>query len=392
MINERVADLGYFALKPEATKGVAVTPTIFLPMYDDGGMGTDIQLDELNPAIGTKFARYSTIMGLRKHGGSPTLLATPNSAAYLLDMLITKGTVTTPNYTYPFTLSSSTNPRSYTVDISNGLSVSRFLGVEASELKPVFSKNEVRFQPKLSALHSFIVAEIATVSTVTLTLKTNYDPTPNLGLVVGDTVRVTKADGSSSLDTTIATVNVDGITVTLAGSAAAFAAGDFLTLIPQTVTLVAETPFQWGRTEFHFGATATAALAAAHTPCEASTEVVLMHKLESDSGAPRSGSFDPAALVRTVGDASAKIKKYFGSVNEMNRFLAAGQNAQALVVIMYSGTYALRFTLDQIVYKAAKLPIKTGSIVYQEFDVIPVYNTTNSEGMSAQVSCGLASY
>jgi hypothetical protein len=393
MINERVADLGYLALIKETVKGTPLTPTAFIPMYDDGGMGTDLQLDEINPAIGTKFARYSSLMGLRIHGGSPTLMATPNSAAYLMDMLMTKGTVTTPNYTYPFTLDKNTNPKSYTVDISNGMSVSRFMGVEASELKPVTSKNEVRFQPKLSALHSFIVREIATVGTGTLTLSTKYDPTPNFGLVVGDSIQFTGAGvGQTPVVVAVATVNVDGVTVTYTGTATGLAAGDFVALAPQTVSLVAETPFMWARTEFHFGATVTAALAASHTPCEQSSEVTLMHKFEKDGGDPRSGSFDPAALVRTTGDATAKIKRFFASQDELNRFAAAGQNPQAMVIKLLSGTaYEFRIVLDQIVYKTAKTAIKSGSIVYQEFDILPVYNVANAEGMSALVTCGIAS-
>ena len=396
---EQVSDKGYFALKKETVKGtIAGVPSVFLPMYDDGGMKTDIQLDESNPAIGTKFARFSVIMGLRKHEGSPTLLGTPNAAAYLMDMLLTRGNVTTPNYTYPFTLDKNTNPNSYTIDISNGLSVSRFLGVEAEELKPVFSKNEVRLQPKFSALHSFIIREIAswTSGTKTLTLKTTYDPNPNFGLIAGDVVQFQGGGVGSTPVTAIidsAGVNADGITVVLTTAPASLAANDFMTLAPQTVSLTTEVPFQWGRTEFHFGATVTAALAASHTPCEQSTDATITHKFENSSGAARSGSFDPAALVRTVGDATIKIKRFFNSFDEMNRFLVAGANPQALVIRMYSGTaYEFQMSFDQVVYKTASAPVKTGSIVYQDFDVIQVYNASNAEGMSAKVTCGLASY
>ena len=395
-INEHVGDLGYMSLIKEATPGIPLTPTTYIPMYDDGGMGTDLQLDEVNPVIGNKFARYKTIMGLRKHGGSPTVMGTPNIAAYLMDMMMTKGNVTTPNYTYPFTLTAN-DPNSYTIDISNGFSVSRFIGCQVSSLKPVFSKNEVRLQPKISALKSFVIREIATwtAGTKTLTLKTTYDPIPNFGLVVGDTLQFTGAGaGTTPVSTTIAAagVNADGITVVLTSAPAGLAAGDFVTLAPLTVTLVDETPFTWGRTEFHFGATVTAALAAAATPCEVGSDITLMHNLESESGAPRSGSYDPAALVRTVGDASGKIKKFFGTMDELNRFITVGANPQAVVMKMLSGTaYELRFVLDQVVYKTSSLAVKSGSIIYNEFDIIPVYNVANSEGMSALVSCAITS-
>ena len=390
---EHIGVLAYAAIVKEVTKGTALTPTTYVPLYSEK-MTTDIALDELLPAVGVRFKRFENVPGLRSHKGEITVLAEPNTTAQFVDMLMVAGadSGTTPVYTHPFTFQNITNPKSYTMDISTGTVVFRYMGVEASEIAPVFNNNEMRLNIKLSALKSFSVREIATVSTITLTLKTDYDNAPNVGLVVGDLVRITKASTGATLDTIIATagVNADGITVVLSDSAAAFAAGDTISLRPATPsygTLIA-TPFLWSNTQFCFGATATAALAATQTRVEQGSTWKLMNSFEKDTGSNRSGSFDPATLVRMFGDGDATIKRFFDTPDQVNNFFARKNQALVIRHFVYSGTstYELRITFDQINYKTGGKPsIDSSKIIYHEFDCVPVYNAANAEGASVSV-------
>jgi hypothetical protein len=199
-----------------------------------------------------------------------------------------------PNpYTHVFGLSTTTDPNSYTLDIAKGSVVFRYWGVQAREMGIDFADNQARIPVQISALGCLSVREIASVSTTTITLKTDYDSTPNKGFVATDVVRIMKADGSTTLDTTISTVNADGITLTLGASAAAYAAGDFIFLRKQTPTYTLAGYMQWAKTQFCFGASASAALSATHTPVESGSGWTMKHMMLPDEGAKRSGAYDP---------------------------------------------------------------------------------------------------
>lgn len=383
---ERLGNLGYFGLIKEVTKGVALVPTDFVPLYKET-ISTNLNLVDDNPIFGNKYARYQVLQGQRSHKGDVTVMAEPNTAGRLFDMLLNKVSTAGANpYTHSFGLN-TTNPNSYTVDISTGNIVARYWGVEASKIVPSFDKNEMRLQVSLSALGSFQGREIATVATTTLTLKTTYDPTPNKGLVVGDLVRIYKASTGAILDTTIATVNVDGITVTLGASAAAFAAGDQISLRPATPTFNVLTPFLWSNTQFCFGATAAAALSAVQTRVEQGSAWTLTHKFESDDGAMRSGGFDPAALVRTQGDCDLKVKKFFDTPEDIQNFNGLTKNA--IVIRHFSGAtsqYELRVTINHLKTNGKVVPdIDSGNIAYSEIDYNPQYDTTDAQAFDVKV-------
>jgi len=387
---ERLGSLGYMALIKEVTKGTPLTPADYVSLYEEN-LTTDQGLVEQNPAVGTKSKIYSLLQGQRSHKGEFTVMAEPNTAAKIFDMFMKKGVTSGAGpYTHPFTIDKDTNPNSYTVDLSTGNQVFRYMGVEASQIDPAFQGNEMRLKVKVSALKAFSVREIATVNTTTITLKTDYDAAPNVGLVANDLVRITKADGSSSLDTTVSTVNADGITVILGTSAASYAAGDFISLRPATAAYTQKTPFQWARTQFCFGADSTAALAGTQTRIEQGSAWSLIHAFESDNGAERSGSYDPAALVRTTADASLKVKKFFDTPNEVNNFLK--RNAGAVVIRHFSETgYELRVTISQITMKTGGKPaIKTGAILYHDMDYDASYDVAETQVFDVKVLNNLA--
>jgi hypothetical protein len=390
-MSERLGNLGYFGYIPEVSKGVALTPNLYTPIYDET-MTTNANFQSQQPIYGGKFATYATLQGQREHQGDVTILGEPNVSSHIANMLLTKGTTSgTTIYTHPFTLSSSANPKSYTVDISTGNVVKRFWGVEASSLSPDYDNNEMRHKVKLSALGSFQARTIATVATITLTLKTNYDPAPNKGLVVGDLVRVYKAATGAILDTTIATVNVDGITVTLADSAASFAAGDIIHLRPATPSFTLLPVFTWAKTQFCFGATAAAALSAAHTPVEDGSTYEVMHSFGKDGGTKRSGSYDPVVLIRTTGDGTISIKKFFDTPESLKAW--NDMDKSALVIRHFSGDtnqYEHRVTYNNITTDTPMVNISAGNVNYATLTYKPNYDTSDAAGMGITVINGLA--
>jgi hypothetical protein len=387
---ERIGNLGYFGLVKEVAKGTPLVPTDFVPIYDES-MDTDGQFIDQQPVYGNKAKTYNTVPGQRKHGGDVTILAEPNVTARLVDSLLTKASTAGGGpYTHVFGLSATQNPNSYTVDISLGNVVKRFWGVEASKIVPAWDKNEMRLKVSLSALGSFRSRDIATVVTTTLTLadpKGIYNGAPNKGLVVGDLVRIYKSSTGATLDTTIASVNVDGITVTLGASAAAFAAGDTIQLRPATPSFTLLDSFLWSRTRFCFGATASAALSAAHTPVENGSSFELSHDFNNDDGEMRSGSFDPAALVRKTGDANLKVKKYFDTTEDLQNF--QNLTKTACVIRCYAGStgqYELRVTLNNLKTDGKITPgIKADEVEYTELDYHINYDQSDAAAFGVTV-------
>jgi hypothetical protein len=379
---ENIANKGYGALKVQTDKDTPVTPNVFFPLYKDS-LGTDINADEDSPILGQRMKIYQTFMGMRKHMGALEVLAEPNTAEYWFDMLLKAGTITGANpYTHPYTL--DIPPNAYTVDLLKGQLVERYWGIEAEDIEPVYDKNLTKFSLNVGGRGSFIVREIATVSTVTITLKTDYDPAPNKGLVAGDLVRVMKADGSTILDTTVSSVNADGITVVLGGSAAAYAAGDYIFLRAQSVSTNTLDPFLWARTEHRFADTAANALTATQTRLEQGTKWKIAYPFNKKEGEDRSGSFDPAGFPRLLGEAQVSAKVFFDQPQDLNRFLKL--EARACVIRMFSGSNKeLRITLNSLRQKASKRPLETGKLVYNDIGYEANYNASDGQGLGVSV-------
>lgn len=383
-------DSGYLALAPEATEATAVTPTTFVPMYEET-LSTDTNPETEMSVFGSKFARLQVTPGVRSHGGELTVMAEPNSTLMFHDMLLTRGSVSGSNpYTWPLT-ASFTNPKTYTVDISGGNQVFRYFGVQASEISPDWKDNEMRWKIKVAALGSFIGAKIASVSTNVVTLDTTVNSTPTKGLVAGDLVAVWVAAGTRQNFTI---TSLTSTTVTLSGSPSGAATGDVLHLRPATVALATSySPFLWSRTEFRVATDATTALSATHTPMESGSTWTVTHPFEDDKGAQRSGSFDPAALVRSKSpDVSLKLKHFFYHPDEIRRFINAEK--VAVVVRCFTGTNnEFRLTLNnlKITKGGAKPMIKTDETEYYELEYLPTYDTTDGQAFDIKTINGLAS-
>lgn len=380
-MGERVANIGYVALKKQSAIGTPVTPDVYAPYYKQS-LNTNINMVQDNAIYGGKFRNYTLLKGQRSHGGSISVMAEPDTAGRWFDMLLTKDSTTGSGpYTHPFTLSALTDPNFYTMDISYGQQVVRFWGVGASKITPNWNDDEMIFDIDVSAIGSFYGREIASVSTNVLTLKTDYDPSPTTGLVASDLVRILKADGST-VDTTVSSITATTVTVASAGSGVAN--GDMIVLRPATPSLSVKTPFLWPRTEFRFGADASAALSATQTRLEKGSEVVLEHMFEANEGATRSGGFDPENLVRTVGNATFKIKRFFDNADEIKTWNALTK--KACVIRSFSETgYEFRVTLNNIKPKTNDMPTETEAVNYHEIDYGLQNDSSDGQGMSVTI-------
>lgn len=388
-LNEYLGNVGYLAYVPETTKGTPLTPTSFLPIYDET-LSTNGNLIDLKPIAGQKFNTFATVQGQRSHKGDITTLAEPNSTAYFQDIFMTSGAPTGSNpYTRSATFSTTQNPRSNTWDICRGQVVSRYWGVEISKWTPNWNSNELQHKLSISALGSFQNGTIASITgsgPYTVVLDATYDPNPTTGLVAADLIRFYDVSADTYIDTTITAIT-NGTTFTTAGAIGIIVAGDLMFLRPQTPVYSPLPSFLWSNTYFGFGATASAALAAAtasgQVRVEKSSTWELDHKFESDDGAARSGGFDPAALVRTMADATLTIKKAFKNSSDIAAF---NQLSKSSVAIRHTAGATRQYEWT-IIFNNVKTDtpvgnIKFGEIVYSTIKFHPNYDITDGQAVS----------
>jgi len=385
---ERNAAVGYAAIKKESSAGTPVTPDTYTPYYKQSLM-TDQHLMEDTPVIGNRFKTLQHLRGSRSHGGQLTVMAEPDTAARWFDMLLNKSATSGSDpYTHTFGLSNGTDPNSYTVDISYGSQVARFWGVQASKINIAWEDQKMQLEIDVAGLGSFIAREIASVSTNTLTLKTAYDAEPTKGLVANDLVQIQKADGSV-VNTTVSSITTTTVTVASAGSGVAD--GDILVLRPATPSLSVKRPFIWGLTQFFFAADASTALtnsatASNQTRLESGTELAINWEFEDDEGSKRSGSYDPASLIRTIGYFDFKVKKYFDKADDIKAYNALTK--KAVVMRSYSGDsnqYELRVTLNNLTMRTAVPETESGATIYSEQEFGGNYDSSDGKGMEVAV-------
>jgi hypothetical protein len=387
---------GYIAFVTETSPGVAGTPTVF-GLLDDETITTSYNLEDQEPIFGNPAQTFQVVPGLRDHKGDFTLIAEPNTAAQVVDMLLTRGSVTGSGpYTWPFTLSSTTLPKSKTVDISTGNVVKRFVGVQASKIALSQSKNQLMLKVSVSALGSFqggVLASAPTGSgTYTVVFDTTYDTNPTSKLVTGDLIRFYHTTDGTTIDATVASIT-DAKTITTSTNVSAMAQGDIMHLRPQTPSFTLLSPFLWSNTQFCFGATAAAALSAAQTRLEQSSTWEVDYGFESDSGSQRSGSADPASLVRMLAKPSLNIKKFFDTPDDVINFNQLNKTACVVRHFAYSGgqTYELRVTFNHLVTADPMPKIKSKAINYSDIKYSTQYDISDSAMFSMTILNGSAS-
>lgn len=391
---ERLANLGYIALKKETTEGTPVIPDVFVPLYSESFV-TNLNLNEDNPIVGLREIRYQSMRGQRDHQGDITVLGEPNTAGYLFDMLLLKGSTTGGGpYTHPFTLGES---NSYTIEFLKGQVPFRYFGVKARNVSVDFDDNKMVLTAGLTARKVFSVVEISAISgggPFDVTLKTDYDPSPTDGLVDTDIIRIYKADGTV-IDTLITTVDdATGLTLPASPDLASVAADDLITLRGLTTSLTLQPPFLWARSEFRFGATAAAALTATHSPAEPGSNWNVINQILPDEGAKRSGAFDPATLPRGQGDIEASVKLFFDTPDDENRFHSLPK--RALVVRHFgeaisSTDQEIRITVNHFNISEKPVPLATGELIFEELTLKAEYDDTDAQMFDVTVINNVAS-
>lgn len=381
---ERNAAAGSMAIGRQTSPTTPVTPTILTPYYKQN-LITDLGLIEDKVIYGSKFEVLQQLQNSREHRGGVTVMAEPNTAMYWLDMILTLISTTTAGglTTRTYVLSNGTDPNFYTIDVNLVSQVVRFFGVTASKIAEVWNNGEMQFDLDLSGLGSFAGREIASIAAQVITLKTDYDPAPTTGLVVGDLIAVKSVDGTRNISLTVSALTATTVTVT--GTATGTAAGDMLVIRPNT-TLVPDitTPFLWPLTNYNFGTTAAAALAGSQTRLEPGTTVEVIHGFQNEGGEKRSGGFDPASLIRTTGRYNFKTKQFFDNPDQMRIF--HGIQKQAAVARHFSGSAPLvselRLVMNHFKVNDLSRPTDFGETIYQEIGYGPQYDLTDGQGMS----------
>jgi hypothetical protein len=397
--HEWVGNYGYAAFITETTPGAAITPTVFA-VLDNETLSTSYNLEDQTAAFGIPEETFQVLPGLRDHKGDFEIIAEPNTAAHLFDMLLLRGSVSGSDpYTWPFTLSGTTVPKSKTVDISTGNIVKRFVGVQASKVTGAFSKNQLNLKASVSALGSFqggvLASAPTTAGTSTIVFDTTYDTSPTSKLVIGDLVRGYHA-GSVYIDGTIATI-VDSKTITATTSASpdytSLVAGDMIYLRPQTVSFTIKNPFLWSNTEFRFAGTASTALSAAQTRLEQGSMWELDYGFESDSGSQRSGNADPASLVRMLGHANLTSKVYFDKPDDVINFNQLNKTACVIRHFAYQGgkTYELRVTVNHLVTDDPLPKVKAKAVNYSNIKYKSQFDQSDGQSFSVAMLNGLPS-
>ena len=391
MNNGTSGNSGYLMLGRESTIGTPVAATHTVPMLDET-LISELNTNGESLVFGSKAARLLTTPGIRSHGGDITVLAEPTSTALLFDALLPRTSVTSIGsgyYSWLFNSTSWTSTGSYTVDVSKGITVSRFAGVQASEISPSWTDNRQSWKVKVSALKSFSGAVITSSATATLTLDTTNNARPAELLRTADTIGIRHANGTTENGTILSKTDT---TVTLAAAPGTTVSGDVLYLRPATPTLEDLTPFLWSRTEFRFGTDATAALSAVHTPAEDGSEYSINHEFEDDKGAQSSGANDPSRLVRSKTiDATAKVKEYYESDAEAARYNALPK--KALVIRSFSeGQCEVRITLNNLTcIKGGDKPlVKADEALFYEREFQPNYDRVDGQMLSVTVINKLA--
>ena len=390
MNNVYVGSRGYIGFGVQSDKSTAVTPSIFAPYFKEN-MVTSMNKHQQGSVKGNRNMVQDILSGLRTHRGSVEFLAEPNTTGHVFNMIMTKGAPSGSGpYTHPFTVGDSENY--YTVDLKKGLYVHRYIGVKANSVSPVYTENEAHLNVDLTALKHFEVATLSGTPTgsgpYVVTLSTDYDPSPTTGLVAGDVIAFD--DGSNVTNATVASVT--GVTTfTTSTNVTSFASGTKVRLRALTPSFTLLTPFMWARTEYRFGADASTALSATHTPGDEGTEWTLTHSNESDDGAHTTGTFDPSDLRRTNFGATCTFVRVYENDDERVKYLE--NDKQAVVIRMFAGntsSYELRITLNNI--KAITEPVETAfeTITKITSTYASQYDSSDAQAVDVKVINGLS--
>ncbi len=386
-MSEILFNKGYVGLAIEPAPGTATTPTDYLQAYDFN-IKTKRNFNKMAPAAGNVYGVQNVVPGLRDHTGDATFVFEANTAEKIFAMMLAMSGKTGSNpYTSTGTLSAST-PKTYTIDVASGTNtVQRYYGCQVEKITLERTENELKLKPTISALGSFQGREIASVtgaSPYTINFKTDYDPSPTTGLAVGDLLRTYAASGGTTIDCTVASI-VSATAITTTTNVSANVSGDFVYLRPASPSFnMLPQPALWSNTHVYFAATAAAALSASETHVEEGSTWEISYPFKDVKGEHRSGSQDPAALLRKPAEVSLTIKKYYDTPGDVENYNNMAKTACQFRHYFYSNgnVYEVRITFNNLTTDDPLPQYKAGEINYSEIKYIAKQDVIDGQAFS----------
>lgn len=384
-----LADNSYIAIKPETTPGVAVIPTIFLPLVSEN-IKTIQNLSADRRMKGIDWKSNDLLRGNRTHEGEIVMLGDPTTFAHILNMTMAKGATSgngADGYTHPFTIGTN---KTYTIEIKKGLYAQRYFGVQIDDLKITFSDGQMELTAGIKAYGQFAIAEVgvATAGAVTsLTLSDVYDIAPNRGLVIGDVIVI----GAQEL--TLTSVNANELAVGFTSTSITSSVGDKVYLKPQSATQsTLSDPFYFGNIFVGTGVDETAATIAAGARTT-STQVYEMtinfkNNLFQANGNNR---MDPAQIMPRTKEASIEFKHLFDSVETRQKWLARTKTAITIVgrghyiKTDYTTQEAFTFKFYNTKLIENENPLEVGEFIYDQEMIEVLYDNTAGKAFDGSV-------
>lgn len=109
---ESIGNTGYIAFAPETAIGTPAIPDSFA-LLNDETMQTSANFEMETPIAGQYMDTFQVLPGLRSHAGDITIVAEPNTATYLFDSFLSRGTLSSA-YTFTVTSANATIGATYT--------------------------------------------------------------------------------------------------------------------------------------------------------------------------------------------------------------------------------------------------------------------------------------
>ncbi len=383
-----LADNSYLAIKPEASAGTAIVPTIFVPLVSEN-VKTVVNHTADRRMKGIDWKTTGLLRGNRTHEGDIVILGDPDTLGHVMNMVMTKGSTTgdANGYTHPFTVGT---PKTYTFDIKKGNYVQRYFGVSVDQLTMKFVDGQLELTLSIKAMGQcgvFSLGIAASGSVTSLSLDDEYDISPNRGLVVGDIIKI----GSTSL--TLTSVDAAGLAVGFSSTSVTASIGDLIYLLPQTASLATlQDPLYFGNLFAGFGVDATAAATAASARSTATAlydlTITIKNNLFAQNGSNRR---DPVAILQGTKEAQIALKQLFQTAAQRQKW--QDRVKQSLVLNMYGKFIKTDFTTQEllsITFNSIKLTddaneIKVGDFIMDDEKFEALYDGGDSAAMTVSL-------
>ena len=383
-----LADKSYLAIGKQTAQFVAVKPSVFVPIIEEG-IKTDQKNTRVKQIVGIGYESSKVLAGEREHSGSVTIQCDPDTLGHILNLIGSKLATTgdaTVGYTHTFDMLSDS--KFYTFEVLRGNAVFRFVNVKIDKIEFSFKDGYLEAKIDIVAGSQFSTATLKTALTgagmVAVAMKSDYDQHPASSLVAGDVIQLWTAGVAT--DVIVATVAADGSGITCLSTAVTASVGALITLKPQTASYATLLkPFKAGKAVIGFGTDNTASTTAAGAYATATPVDEI--KLEINKGLisrHSTGSEDPIVL-SGIPDASLSVKKLFETATEQQAYLDTAKKACTLIITGEDVTAGyptkVQIVLYNIVPKKLDNKLKKGEYIYDEADYTVEYDNTAAKVM-----------